>query len=114
VKQVATSRLLDIADRLAKVEAGSAAADTAIHAALGRAGPVLLYTQDEAAARGLLPDGFQWGQPTYSVGKVYAACRRSGTGADGLPHPHHGQWGATLPLAMCGAVIRARAGLAKG
>jgi hypothetical protein len=53
-------------------------------------------------------------QPTYSGGMVYAACRRSGTGADGFPYPHHRQRDWTLPLAMCGAVMRTRAGLAKG
>jgi hypothetical protein len=85
-----------------------------VHAAIGRAGVVLPYTRNEASARGLLPDDFEWMDPTYSGGTVYAACRRSGTGADGFPYLHYGQWGRTLPLAMCGAVVRAYAGLAKG
>jgi hypothetical protein len=97
----------------AKVPAGSLVADQTIHDAFGLVGPVLPYTRDAAAARGLLPAGFEWAAPTYSGGMIYAACSRSGL-HDGLPHPHHGQWGQTLPLAMCGAVMRARAGLAKG
>jgi hypothetical protein len=45
--------------------------------------------------------------------RIYATCRRSGMDGE-WPYPHHGQWGATLPLAMCGAVMRANAGLVKG
>lgn len=105
-----SARLLRIADRLAQVEAGSVEADQAIHQALGRTGTVLPYTTDEAAARSLLPDGFEWLDPVYSAEAVYAACRRSGT-IDGLPHPHHGQWGRTALLAACGAAMRAYAKL---
>jgi hypothetical protein len=106
-------RLIRIADRLGEVAAGSIEADRTIHDALGLAGPVQPYTREEAAARGLLPPGFEWRLPTYSSGKVYAACRRSGMDGE-WPHPHHGQWGPTLPLAMCGAVMRANAALVKG
>jgi hypothetical protein len=77
---------------------GSAAADETIHRALGRAGPVAPYTTD-LAARILLPPGFvELGDPVYGRGTVYAACRRDGIDAGGLPYPHHGSWGATLPL----------------
>jgi hypothetical protein len=107
------ARLIAIADRLGHVEAGSPEADFTIHRALGRAGPVQPYTRDEAAARSLLPDGFEWGTvPVYSDGAVYAACWRRGMGTDGFPHPHYEQWGRSLPLAMCGAVVWAYAGLA--
>jgi hypothetical protein len=70
------------------------------------------YTRNEAAARSLLPAGFEWLPFTYSGSTVYAACRRSGMDGEHR-HPPHGQWGATLPLAMCGAAMRARAALAK-
>ena len=103
-------RLTRIADRLAQLEAGSDAADKAIHDALGLPGAVRGYTTSEAAARGLLPDGFEWLPPVFSAGAVYAACRRSGLDG-GFPHPHHGQWGRTTPLAMCGAAMRAYAKL---
>jgi hypothetical protein len=55
--------LIRLANRLAKVEAGSPAADQAIHAALGRSGPVLPYTRDDAAVRELLPEGFETTTP---------------------------------------------------
>jgi hypothetical protein len=48
------------ADRLAKVEAGSAAADQAIHEATRQAEPVLPYTTDEALVRVVLPPSFEW------------------------------------------------------
>jgi hypothetical protein len=107
-------RLTRIADRLAKVEVGSAAADAVIHEAIGQTGPALSYTTDEAAARTLLPPGFEWMPTTYSAGWVYAPCRRSGLVADGVPFPHHGQFGRTLSLSMCGAAMRAWAKVAKG
>jgi hypothetical protein len=107
------SRLIRIADRLAKVEAGSAAADQAIHDAIGRAGQVLPYTTRDEAAQRLLPPDFEWMAVTYSAGWVYAPCRRSGLD-NGMSHPHHGQWGRTLPLSMCGAAMRAWGKLAKG
>src|SRR3954451_117969 len=66
-------------------------------------------TCEEAAARGLLPADFEWMSSTYSGGAVYAACRRSGRTGMAVPVPR--QWGHTLPLAMCGAAMRARAGL---
>jgi hypothetical protein len=67
------------------------------------------YTHEVWAARDLLPAGFEWLPSTYSSGAVYAACRRSGT-KGGWLHPHYGQWGRTVPLALCGAILRARAG----
>ncbi|MBL6082558.1 hypothetical protein JMJ56_31835 [Belnapia sp. T18] len=106
-------RLVRIADRLAVVKAGSAVADRTIHQAIDRSGPVPPYTTDEAAARTLLPSGFEWITATFAAGRVYAPCRRSGRDADTLPFPHHGQWGRTLPLSMCGAAMRAWALLAK-
>ena len=106
-------RLLRIADRLGRVSAGSPAADEVIHQALGRTGPAPPYTTDIAAARTLLRPGFEeLSDPVYSSGAVYAACRRAGIDRGSLPFPHHGGWGATLPLALCHAVIRAQAALA--
>jgi hypothetical protein len=103
-------RLIHIADRLGQVQAGSPAADQAIHQALDRSGPVLAYTTAEDAAQNLLPAGFELLPATYAGGAVYAACRHSETNGE-LPHPHHGQWCTTLPLAICGAFLRAHAGL---
>ena len=99
-------RLLRIADRLGDVDAGGSAADSTIHQALDLAGSVQGYTTDDDAARGLLPAGFEWCQPVYSAGAFYVACRRAGLDGDGLNHPHAGQWGRTLALAMCGAAMR--------
>jgi hypothetical protein len=109
-----SDRLNRIADRLGKLPAGSMEADSTIHDALGLAGAVLPYSREEVAARGLLPTGFEWLPVTYSGsgGTVFAACRRSRR-ERGWPHTHHGQWGHTLPLALCGATMRARATLAK-
>lgn len=107
------ARLIRIADRLGEVEAGSAAADLAIHAAIGLPGEPPPYTTDEAAARGLLPDGFEWMESTYLAGTVYMACRRMGLDGE-WPYPHHGQWGRTNALARCGAAMRAHAALVKG
>ena len=107
-------RLLRIADRLGKVTTGSAVADKTktIHRALGRAGPAPCYTTDLDAARTLLPPGFEeLSDPIYTSDAVYAACRRTGIDHGGLPFPHHGGWGATLPLALCSACIRAQASL---
>ena len=100
-------RLLRIADRLAKVAAGSVLADEAIHEALNRPGPVRPYTTDEAAARTLLPAGFEWMHITPTAGWIYAPCRLAGTDQDRLAYPHHGQWGRTIPLSLCGGVLRA-------
>ena len=100
-------RLLRTADRLRRLHAGSATADAFIHEVLGLAGPVLPCTRDEAAARLLVPPGFEADWPTTIGRAVYGTVQRSGIGPDGLPHPHHGQRGATL----CGAAMRARAWL---
>ena len=100
------ARLIRIADRLAKVEAGSDAADQAIHEAIGRAGLALPYTTAKAAAAALLPPGFEWREPVYAAGSVYASCKRSGMDGE-YPYPHHGQWASTEALAMCAAVLRA-------
>ena len=75
-----------------------------------RAGTADDPTTAEDAAQSLLPAGFELLPATYAGGAVYAACRRSGMDGE-LPHPHHGQWGTTLPLAICGACLRAHAGL---
>lgn len=104
--------LLRIADRLDDVEAGSPEADRAIHDALGREGPVFPYSRNEAAARLLLPEGFEWREGTYSGELAYASCCRQGLD-EGFPYPRHGQWGRTPALAMCGAVLRAQAALVK-
>ena len=101
-------RLLRIADRLSQLVAGSPEADRAIHDALGREGPVLAYSRDEAASRLLLPTGFEWRDPVHSPKAIYASCRRAGIDG-GFAYPHHGQWGRTSALAMSGAVMRARA-----
>ncbi len=106
--------LIRITDRLAKIEAGSAAADDTIHAAVGQAGPAPAYSTNEAAARTLLPPGFEWMPATPAAGGVYAPCRRAGLDTGRLSYPHHGQWGRTLPLSLCGSAMRAWAMLAKG
>ena len=102
-----SARLFRIADRLSKVERGSPQADATIHLVLGLAGPMLDYTTDTDAARSLLPHGFEWTEPVYSAEVIYAACRRKGLDTDGMNHPHVGQWGNTLALAMAGAAVRA-------
>ncbi|MFC7544452.1 hypothetical protein ACFQU2_40495 [Siccirubricoccus deserti] len=45
---------------------------------------------------------------TYVAGRVYAACRRPEMDEE-WPYPQHGQWGAALPLAICGADMQAGA-----
>jgi hypothetical protein len=80
------ARFLAIADRLRRLTAGSAEADNYIHRALGRAGPVLPYTRDEAAARLLLPPGFDCDWPTSIAGEIYAVVWRKGL-LDGLLYP---------------------------
>lgn len=105
--------LIRIASRLGKVLAGSAEADRAIHEALSRAGPILPYTTTKSAAAVLLPPGFEWREPVYAAGAVYASCKRSEMDGE-YPYPHHGQWASTEALAMCAAVLRAWATLAKG
>ena len=110
VDQMTFDRLIRIADRLGQVQAGSPTVDQVLHQTLDRSGPVLAYTTAEDAAQSLLPAGFELLPATYAGGAVYAACRRSGTDGE-LPHPHHGQWGTTLPLAISGACLRVHAGL---
>lgn len=105
-------RLMSIADQLGKMEIGNPVADRFIHDALGRAGPVLAYSRNEAAAGLLLPGGFVWCETTYSSGLVYASCQRRGPDGD-QSHPHHGQWAKTPELAMCGAALRAYAAMIK-
>lgn len=99
--------LIRIADRLAEAEAGSDAADRAIHEALGRGGPVQRYTTSKVAAWTLLPLGFEWLEATYLSGLIYVPCRHAGFDAHGMPYRRHGQWACTLPLSMCGGVLRA-------
>jgi hypothetical protein len=103
-------RLIRIADRLRELRAGSAAADAAIHRALGLPGDPGAYTMDEAALRTLLPDGFEMYVSTGIGGAAYGVVTRAGDRA----YPHHGQWGATPVLAMCGALMRAHAARVKG
>jgi hypothetical protein len=110
VYQMTFDRLIRIADRLGQVQAGSPAADQAIYETLSRSGPVLAYTTAADAAQSLLPAGFEVLPAIFGGGAVYAACRRIGTDGE-LPHPHHGQWSTTLPLAICGACLRAYAAL---
>jgi hypothetical protein len=100
-----SDHLLRIADWLSQVELGSPKADRTIHWALSRKGPVLAYTRNEAAARLLLPEGFEWRADIYSSRLVYASCGRRRLNNE-FPSPRHKQWGRTLPLAMCGAVLR--------
>ena len=96
-------RLIRIADRLRELPAGSAAADAAIHRALGLPGEPGAYTSDAAALRSLLPDGFEMYVST-SIGSAgYGVVVRAGD----RNYPHRGQWGATPVLAMCGALMRA-------
>ncbi len=83
--------LFRTANRLGKVSAGSAAADWAIHDALGLPGEPPPYTTDEAAMRTLLPPGYEMTVIDHSTGGPYAACI----------------------LAMGGAVVRCRGALIK-
>jgi hypothetical protein len=105
-------RLLAIANRLRRLPAGSAETDAFIHDLFGLAGPVLPYTRNETAARLLLPPGFEADWPPTVADEVYAAVWRTGL-QNGLLLPHHGQWGPTRALALCGAAMRAHAWLAK-
>src|SRR5689334_6249883 len=91
-----TASLIRLADRLGELAAESPAADTAIHEALGRTGPVLPYT-GSAAAR-LLPAGCEAVVLTSGAGgRAYVAVRRLGVPSS----PHHGAWGASATLATC-------------
>ncbi|MDQ3989362.1 MAG: hypothetical protein M3291_09240 [Actinomycetota bacterium] len=98
-------RLIRIADRLCELPAGTTAADAAIHRALGLPGEPGAYTTDEAALRTLLPEGFEMFISTGLASAVYGVVTRAGD----RDYPHHGQWGATPVLAMCGALMRAHA-----
>jgi hypothetical protein len=98
-------RLIRIADRLRELPAGTAAADAAIHRALGLPGEPRAYTTDEAALRTLLPEGFEMYVSIGVADAVYGVVTRAGD----RDYPHHGQWGATPVLAMCGALMRAHA-----
>ena len=97
--------LIRIADRLRELPAGSAAADAAIHRALGLPGEPRAYTTDEAALRTLLPEGFEMFISPGLASAVYGVVTRAGD----RDYPHHGQWGATPVLALCGALMRAHA-----
>ena len=98
-------RLIRIADRLRELPAGSAAADAAIHRALGLPGEPRAYTTNEAALRTLLPESFEMYVSISVADAVYGVVTRAGD----PDYPHHGQWGATPVLAMCGALMRAHA-----
>ena len=99
--------LLAYADRLHDLAAGSVVADAAIHQALGLRGKASAYTRADAAARSLLPLGFNERPGSFpSVGRVSASLRRPGL-HEGLPHGSHSQSGATFALAFCGAALRA-------
>ena len=69
-------RLIRIADRLRQLPVGTAAADAAIHRALGLPGEPRPYTTDEAALRTLLPDGFEAHISTGIGGAVYGVVAR--------------------------------------
>jgi len=103
-------RLIRIADRLGELPAGSAAADAAIRPPLGLPGEPRPYTTDEAALRMLLPEGFEMYISPGLASAVYGVVTRAGDRG----YPHHGQWGATPVLAMCGALMRAHAARVKG
>ena len=72
---------------------------------LGLPGEPRAYTTDEAALRTLLPEGFEMHIATNIADAVYAVVARAGD----RDYPHHGQWGTTPVLAMCGALMRAHA-----
>jgi hypothetical protein len=104
--------LLAYADRLHDLAAGSVSADGAIHQALGLRGKAPPYTSDDAAARSLMPPGFEERAGSFpSVGRVSASLGRPGL-HNGLPYGSHSQSGATFALAFCGAALRAWALLA--
>ncbi len=71
-------RLIRIADRLRELPAGTAAADAAIHRALGLPGEPGAYTSDEAALRTLLPEGFEMYVSIGVADAVYGAVARAG------------------------------------
>ena len=110
ITSISTGQLLRMADRLGKLEEGSAEADQAIHAALRLSGGPTRYTRRGDEALKLLPLGFEVAPGLISGGRVYAACRRKAV-RGGLPGPVHGQWAAAFPLALSGAALRARAAM---
>jgi hypothetical protein len=97
--------MLHLADRLGQVERGGAGADLSLHLVLGLEGDVMSYTRQPALAYELLPLLYAWLPPRRSDERIYMACRRT----DGAML--HRQWARTLPLAMCGALLRAHAAL---
>ncbi len=98
--------LLHLADRLGQVERGGGGADLSLHLALALEGDVLPYTRQAGLASGLLPQRYAWLPPIRSGDRVHMACRQTDGGL------LHRQWACTLPLAMCGALLRAHAALA--
>ena len=107
---VSPAQLLRVADRLGKLEEGSVEADQAIHAALRLRGEPARYTRRGEEALRLMPVGFEVVPGAITGVRVYAACRRKAV-RGGQPGPVHGQWAAAFPLALCGAVLRARAAM---
>lgn len=99
--------MLHLADRLGQVERGGAGADLSLHLALGLEGDVMPYTRQAALAFELLPAAYAWVPPIRSGERIYMACRRMDVAV------LHRQWARTLPLAMCGALLRAHAALAR-
>jgi hypothetical protein len=101
-----SEEMLHLADRLGQVERGGAGADLSLHLLLGLEGDVMPYTRQPALAFELLPLLYAWLPARRSDERIYMACRR----IDGTLL--HRQWARTLPLAMCGALLRAHAALA--
>ncbi len=95
-----------MADRLGQVERGGAGADLSLHLALDLNGDVLPYSREPELAFRLLPQAYAWMPARRSDERIFTACRR----LDGAAL--HRQWARTLPLAMCGALLRAHAALA--
>jgi hypothetical protein len=100
------NRLIRLAELLGAVTAGSAAADQAIHEMFGLTGLIASYTTDEGVARQLLPPGFTWLPVEFENRNYHASCHRFGASL-----PEHEQRARTLPLALCGAALRAHVGV---
>ena len=100
------NRLIRLAELLGAVTAGSAAADQAIHEMLGRTGLIAPYTTHDGAARQLLPPDFTWLPVAFENRSFHASCYRFGA-----VRQEHEQRARTLPLALCGAALRAYAGV---
>jgi hypothetical protein len=103
------NRLERLAELLGVVTAGSAAADQAIHEMLGRTGPVASYTTHDGVARQLLPPDFTWLSVDFENRSFHASCCRFG-----VMRPEFEQRARTLPLALCGAALRAHVGVTSG